>query len=128
MRMLLASPALRTTLTRLSSLPPSAREPSLRLLLGLPPLPADSIYRPNPSQRFSSSAQTPTASAGARGGARGRGGSRGRGRGGRGGGSFGGRDEEPKLLESTPEERKGMVRFAEEVQTILQEVREKRGV
>ncbi|ORY74095.1 hypothetical protein BCR35DRAFT_353983 [Leucosporidium creatinivorum] len=56
LRALLASPAFQTTLTRLTALPPSAREPSLRLLLGLPPLPAGDLYRPEPSHRFSSSA------------------------------------------------------------------------
>lgn len=124
LRLLLASPALQTTLTRLTALPPSAREPSLRLLLGLTPSAAGDLYRPEPSHRFASSAPVSSSDMSSRGTPRGRG--RGRGRGGRGGAAAGGRDG-PQLLGSTPEERQEMVKFAEEVQSALEVAREKRG-
>ncbi|KAI5474166.1 hypothetical protein MNV49_004071 [Pseudohyphozyma bogoriensis] len=54
-RTILASPSLRTTLSRLATLPRSSREASLRVFLGLPPDPAPTTYRPSPAQKFSSS-------------------------------------------------------------------------
>lgn len=134
-RSLLASSSLRTTLTRLLALPRYAREPSLRLLLSLPPEPSTTQYRPDPSRRFATGIQTKEEQqASERGGQtqyhspnyRGRGGPGGvRGRG-RGAASFG-RGSGMRLLESTPEERKEIEGFMEEVRKVIQEAREKKG-
>ena len=131
LRSLLASTSLRNTLTRLTTqLPRHLREASIRNLLSLPltdQLP-NQQYRPDPSKKFSTGLVTkeeerqqqqfqhsPNY--------RGRGNGRGRGRGGntnsRGGSGT-------RLLESTPEERKEIEKFAEEVRRILHEVREKK--
>ncbi|GAA5889670.1 hypothetical protein JCM5296_002427 [Sporobolomyces johnsonii] len=130
LRALLASPTLRTTLTRLLALPHHAREPSLRVLLGLPPEPAPAHYRPDPGRRFATGVQTRQEQqaherGGVSSGARGRGG-RGRGGGGRGG-HGGGAGRGPRLLESTLEERGEVGKFAEEVSGILQGARERKG-
>ncbi|GAA5874068.1 hypothetical protein JCM16303_002679 [Sporobolomyces ruberrimus] len=134
LRALLASSSLRTTLTRLTSLPRYAREPSLRVLLSLPPDPTPSQYRPDPARKFATGLTTREEQIasernnhhqqqhspnyrgrGTRGRDRGRGGSYGSGRSG------------TRLLESTPEERNKIEGFAKEVRRIIQEARDKKG-
>lgn len=136
LRALLASRSLRSTLTRLVAIPRHAREPSLRVLLSLPPDPTPNQYRPDPTKRFETGLTTreqerqqqqqqqhhsPNY--------RGRGGNHARGRGGtsRGGGSHS-RGGGPRLLESTPEERQEMESFAAEVRKIIQDARDAKGV
>ncbi|GAA6060652.1 hypothetical protein JCM10212_001208 [Sporobolomyces blumeae] len=141
-RTFLSSPTLRTTLSRLTSLPRHAREPSLRTLLDLAPEPAPTTYRPDPSRKFATGVQTKSEvraseqfqarnhHAGASYGS-GRGGSRGRGRGGHhsgGGGDRAGYGPRPmKLLESTEEERKEVARFAAVVRKVLADARQVHG-
>ncbi|GAA5979859.1 hypothetical protein JCM5350_005520 [Sporobolomyces pararoseus] len=132
LRSLLASTSLRNTLTRLTTqLPRHLREASIRNLLSLPltdQLP-NQQYRPDPSKKFSTGLVTkeeerqqqqfqhsPNY----------RGRVNGRGRGGRGGNNNRGGGG-TRLLESTPEERKEIEKFAEEVRKILHEVRERKG-
>lgn len=120
---LIPNSSLLTTLSRLTALPRFERETSLRLLLSLPPDATPGFYRPSSAAgaQFSSSSmpasQVTNGAAGIRG--RGRGGTRGRGRGGRGNSSGNVR----QLLESTLEERKEVVGFAEEIGRILADVR-----
>ncbi|GAA5954556.1 hypothetical protein JCM3765_003808, partial [Sporobolomyces pararoseus] len=133
LRSLLTSTSLRNTLTRLNQLPRYNREPSIRNLLSLPfseQLPNQ--YRPDlvnskfrtglttkEEERLQShQAYSPNY--------RGRGSIRGRG-GGRGGNVAGRGERGMRLLESTPEERKEIEKFAEEVRKILHEVRERKG-
>jgi hypothetical protein len=122
---LIPNSSLLTTLSRLTALPRFEREASLRLLLSLPPDATPGFYRPSSaaSAQFSTSSMpaSQVTNSAARGGirGRGRGGTRGRGRGGRGNSS----GNERQLLESTPEERKEVVGFAEEIGRILAAVR-----
>lgn len=128
LRPLLASASLRATLARLSALPRHAREPSLRLLLGLPALPPSTTYQQS-FDPFATASKpmplVPSVSSRGRGGALGRG--RGRGRGGRGGGGQGVERRPMALVESTAEERGEVEELVEGIRAVLEEARRARG-
>ncbi|GAA6026017.1 hypothetical protein JCM11491_005338 [Sporobolomyces phaffii] len=135
-------PALRACLERLARVEPRhARERALRVVLGLAADPTPNQYRPDPMRKFQTGVTTkdedrlahfqqqhsPNYRGRGTGALRGRGGrgGAGGGRGGRGGG--GGARHDAGLVESTPEERKEMAEFAQEITSVLQQARNAKG-